>query len=64
MSACEWQPAEGRAAYASEPAHAEAEWAVGADPNWHLCSACARLPEFGKLRKRTKLKAKPPSAQP
>jgi hypothetical protein len=48
---CEYNPAEKRAAYENE-VHANADFVVGANGLWRLCSSCAALPEFKRLKKR------------
>lgn len=51
---CEYNPNEHRACYENE-VHAPAEWIVGANGKWRLCSKCAALPEFKRFRVRRKI---------
>jgi len=53
-NACEYNPQEKRAAYENE-LHAVATWIVGCNGKWRLCDACAALPEFKRLRKRSRI---------
>lgn len=58
---CEYNPEKKRAVYGCE-AHflsSQAEWLVGAGGKWRLCEACAKLPEFKRLRKRRRIERKP-----
>ena len=49
---CEWNWEAGRPAYYNDPWHACATWIVGADGQWRLCDACAKLPRFRRFRVR------------
>lgn len=51
---CEYNPETKQAAYWSE-VHGAAEWIVGHNGRWRLCDACAQLPEFKRLRARTRI---------
>jgi hypothetical protein len=47
---CEWNPATGTAANVDDPTHAAATISVG-NGKWHLCAACADLPQFRRYKK-------------
>lgn len=63
MSMCEWNPATSEPAKTGDPGHAEAVLRVGSRRSWHLCQACADLPEFKRLRVRKPLQ-KPAGRKP
>lgn len=48
---CFWNPQEDRPAYVGED-HAAVTVILGAKNVWFLCSECAELPRFRRLRKR------------
>lgn len=54
---CEYNPEMDRPAYIHE-AHAQAEWVVGANEQWRLCSECAALPKFIRFKIRKKIQTK------
>lgn len=43
---CDWMPEQGRIALGHEEGHAPAVFSVGKNPTYHLCAACADLPQF------------------
>jgi hypothetical protein len=51
---CEYNPEEKRAAWDYE-VHAKAEWIIGHQGNWRLCSNCANLPEFKRFKVRKRI---------
>lgn len=60
MTGCEWNPEAKRGLHVDERAHAFATVSVGRNyANWHLCAACAALPEFKRYRVRKSLKGQP-----
>lgn len=58
--ACEWNPAANAPAIMGGPVcPLPATVSVGANGQWHVCEACAKLPHFERLRKRTKIGSPP-----
>ena len=49
---CEWCPEEDRSAYETDTHYRStpAEFLVGADGQWRLCSGCVNLPKFKRFR--------------
>ena len=49
---CEWNPAEGRWAWAGDDGcQNEATWRVGADGLGHVCYECSQHPLFRRMKK-------------